>query len=90
VGGYRFGRITPYLQLERTDALGGVDPFFTPQAMPPSPLPATTPQDQTEVIFGTRIDTSVWSAVKAEYSLLHRDGPGTLDHTVTVNWSFGI
>ncbi len=90
VGGYRIGRITPYLQLERTDAMGGLDPFFTPQEMPPSPLPASTPQDQTEVIVGARIDTSVWSAIKAEYSLVRKDGPGTLDHAVTVNWSFGI
>jgi hypothetical protein len=90
VGGYRFGRITPYLQFERTDAMGGLDPFYTPQETPPSPLPPSTPQDQTEIIFGTRFDMSVWSAVKAEYSLLRKDGPGTLDHTVTVNWSFGI
>jgi hypothetical protein len=90
VGGYRIGRVTPYLQLERTDAMGGLDPFYTPQETPPSPLPGSTPQDQTEVIVGTRIDTSVWSAIKAEYSLLHKDGPDTFDHTVTVNWSFGI
>jgi hypothetical protein len=70
--------------------MGGLDPFYTPQETPPSPLPASTPQDQTEVIVGTRLDTSVWSALKAEYSLLFKDGPGTLDHTVTVNWSFGI
>jgi hypothetical protein len=90
VGGYRIGRFTPYLQLERTDAMGGLDPFYTPQETPPSPLPASTPQDQTEVIVGMRFDTSVWSAVKAEYSLLRKDGPETFDHTVTVNWSFGI
>jgi len=87
VGGYRFGRITPYVQLERTDAVKGPDPFFSPVA---GMTTLSSPRDQTELIVGTRVDTSVWSALKGEYSILRRDAEETIDHAVTLNWSFGI
>jgi hypothetical protein len=87
VAGYRFGRVTPFIQLERTDALGPPDPFYTP--VPDMPT-LSTPVDQTELLLGTRIDASVWSAIKAEYGLLRIDDASGFDHRVAVNWSFGI
>ena len=87
VAGYRFGRVTPYVQVERVDARGGGDPFYTP--MPDTPTPST-PADQTEVLVGTRFDTSVWSALKLEYSALRLDTRDAIDHSLMLNWSFGI
>lgn len=87
VAGYRFGRLTPYVQLERTAASGGVDPFFTP--MPGVPTPST-PVDTTEILVGGRVDTSVWSALKLEYGAMRLDEGGMIDHTLMLNWSFGI
>jgi len=87
VAGYRVGRITPYLLVERTDARGGVDPFYTP--VPGTPT-ASTPVDRTVVLVGARVDTSVWSAVKAEYRASRTDAGDGLDHEVALNWSFGI
>jgi hypothetical protein len=85
--GYRFGRLTPYLQLERTDERGGVDPFYTP--VPGMPTPST-PIDQTELLLGARFDPSVWSALKVEYRHTRIDAADGADHSLAVNWSFGI
>ena len=87
VAGYRFGRLTPYVQLERTAANGGVDPFYTPTPGMPT---ASSPVDTTEVLVGGRVDTSVWSALKLEYGAMRLDAGGAIDHTVMLNWSFGI
>jgi hypothetical protein len=87
VVGYRIGRITPYLLVERTDARGGIDPFYTP--VPGMPT-TSTPVDGTDVLVGARLDTSVWSALKAEYRASRVDGGDGLDHEVALNWSFGI
>lgn len=86
VAGYRIGRVTPYLMGERTDARGGLDPFYAPESMPTS----STPLDETRASVGARIDTSVWSALKAEYAARLIDNADGPDHTVTINWSFGI
>jgi hypothetical protein len=86
VAGYRIGRVTPYVMGERTDARGGMDPFYSPEGMPTS----STPWDETRFSLGARIDTSVWSALKAEYAMLLPDNADGPDHTVIINWSFGI
>jgi hypothetical protein len=88
VAGYRFGRLTPYLQLERMDSLGGVDPFYKSNTAMDDI--STLPSDLSEAIVGARIDLSVWSAVKAEYIVLRHDSGGRIDHAAAVNWSFGI
>jgi hypothetical protein len=85
--GYRFGRLTPYLQIERTDAHGEPDPYYTPVPDMPSP---STPVDQTELLLGFRVDPSVWSAIKLEYRLTSTDGAGEVGHALALNWSFGI
>jgi len=88
VAGYRIGRVTPYVLVERTDALGSrQDPFYTPDPTMPT---ASTPVDQTNAIGGVRLDVSVWSALKAEYGMLYPDDADGPDHTVMLNWSFGI
>jgi hypothetical protein len=88
VAGYRIGRVTPYVLVERTDALGSrVDPFYTPT---PGMTTPSTPVDQTNAIGGVRLDVSVWSALKAEYGMLYPDDADGPDHTVMLNWSFGI
>lgn len=85
--GYRVGRLTPYLQLERMDENGNPDPFYTP--FPGMPTPST-PIDQTEVLIGARFDPSVWSALKFEYRHTRVDAADGPDHSLSVNWSFGI
>jgi hypothetical protein len=87
VAGYRIGRITPYIQVERTDEHGDPDPFYTPMEGMRTP---SSPRDQTEALGGVRVDISVWSAIKAEYGALFPDGADGPDHTVMLNWSFGI
>jgi len=86
--GYRIGRLTPYTQIERTEARGdGIDPFYTP--VPDMPTPST-PIDRTEWIVGARLDPSIWSAIKVEYRLARADASDSSDHTFAINWSFGI
>jgi len=87
VMGYRFGRLTPYMQVERTDQHGGVDPFYTP--VPDMPTPST-PINATELLVGVRIDPSVWSALKLEYRMTSADAADGPDHSLAINWSFGI
>jgi len=87
VAGYRIGRVTPYVQIERTDKDGGVDPFYTP--VPDMPTPST-PVPQSELLLGARVDPSVWSALKLEYRLTRVDSRDGLDHGLSLNWSFGI
>jgi hypothetical protein len=87
VAGYRIGRITPYVQVERMDEHGDPDPFYTPMEGVRTP---SSPRDQTEALAGVRVDISVWSAIKAEYGALFPDGADGPDHTVMLNWSFGI
>ena len=87
VAGYRIGRVTPYVQVERTDEHGDPDPFYTPD---PGMTTPSSPRDQTEALAGVRVDVSVWSALKAEYGLLFPDDADGPDHTVMLNWSFGI
>jgi hypothetical protein len=87
VVGYRIGRVTPYAQVERTLHEGGVDPFYTP--VPDMPT-SSTPIDRSEALFGLRVDPSVWSAIKVEYRLGRADDVDGLDHTLAINWSFGI
>ena len=81
------GRLTPYVQVERTDSRGDPDPFYTP--VPDMPT-ASTPIDATEVLVGARVDVSVWSALKLEYRLTRRDAVDDPDHSLALNWSFGI
>jgi hypothetical protein len=85
--GYRVGRITPYTLVERTDARGGQDPFYTPV---PDMATTSTPVDSTALSLGARVDPSVWSAVKLEYRVIRTDNADELDQSVAVNWSFGI
>ncbi len=88
VAGYRIGRITPYAQVERTDKHGDTDdPFYTPIMGMPT---ISTPSDRTEALGGVRVDISVWSAIKAEYGILFPDDADGPDHTLMLNWSFGI
>jgi hypothetical protein len=92
VAGYRFGRLTPYVLLERTQTSDDPDPFYSPVE---GEMTRSTPLDQSEGRAGVRVDVSVWSAFKAEYGAILRDedtdarGKGP-DHTVMLNWSFGI
>jgi hypothetical protein len=85
--GYRFGRLTPYLQAERTDSFGELDPYFTP--VPDMPTPST-PIDRTSMLVGLRLDPSVWSALKLEYGVAATDATDQIDHSLALNWSFGI
>ena len=85
--GYRVGRVTPYLQVERTSRRGGIDPYYSPV---PDMMTPSTPVEQSELLLGTRIDPSVWSALKLEYRLTRTDAVDDLAHSLALNWSFGI
>jgi hypothetical protein len=84
--GYAFGRVTPYVELERIASKGGTDPFFNPGAMG-SPVLSF---DTVEGIFGLRLDLSDWTALKAEFRDTHAYDFKTTQYEGILNWSWGF
>lgn len=83
--GYTLGeRVTPYVGI---DIIQGADedPFFHPD---PPMSPAI---DMVELLGGTRIDVSTWSALKLELHVDHPfDATSENEYTGVINWSFGL
>jgi hypothetical protein len=84
--GYTFGRVTPYVEVERLDTSGPTpDPFFVPN--PAAPVAFNT----LEGIAGMRCDLSDWTAIKAEYRQTHYlDGFAGDFREGIINWSWGF
>jgi hypothetical protein len=85
VMGYSFAPLTPYIRLERIHHSGDPDAFFVP-----NPAAQAVDLDVGEGLVGLRVDTSTWSAIKAEYWFT-RDFDRRIDtHTALLAWACGI
>ena len=83
LAGYTFGRLTPYVEVERIASSGGADPFFT--------TADSSSFDTIAVIGGLRLDLSDWTALKAEYRQTHvYDNGGAESYQGLLNWSWGF
>jgi hypothetical protein len=82
---YSFAPVTPYIRLERIHHSGDPDAFFVPNPSAPG-----VDLDVNEGLVGLRVDTSTWSALKAEYWFT-RDFEHSIDtHSGLVSWACGI
>jgi hypothetical protein len=89
--GYAFGRLTPFLELERIASKGGTDPFLSNRVLLMGSVPSF---DTFGAIVGLRFDLSDWTALKVEYRQTQAYATlstpsGTLYEGV-LNWSWGF
>jgi hypothetical protein len=84
--GYSFGRVSPYVEVERIASSGptggGPDPFFV--------IPGAASFDTIQGILGVRYDLSDWTALKAEYRQTHDYITTGAVYQWLVNWSWGF
>ncbi len=86
VVGYALNFVTPYLEVSGIASSGSRDPFFIPD-----PSAGRSSLDELELIAGTRIDTSDWSALKFEYRFVNAKSQALVPrHEGVVNWSWGF
>ena len=86
--GYAFGRVTPYLEVERIGSRGGADPFLTIADL--GGTMGTASFDTIEGIGGVRLDITDWTAIKAEYRQTRARDQNTTVYEGVVNWSWGF
>ena len=84
--GYAFGRVTPYIEIERFASQGGLDPFLNPGSMDVTPGSF----DTVAGVFGTRVDLSNWSALKFEYRATRDTITAETSQMGLINWSWGF
>jgi hypothetical protein len=82
---YALGPVAPYIRVERIRHSGDPDAFFVPD-----PSARTVDLNVSEGLVGLRIDTSTWSAIKAEYSFSRERDYRIDTHAGVVSWACGI
>ena len=82
LAGYTFGRVTPYVEVERIASRGGADPFFVTMD--------SASFDTIQGIGGVRFDLSDWTAIKAEYRQTHAYDRASTTYQGLLNWSWGF
>ena len=84
--GYTFGRVTPYVEIERIASKGGPDPFLTITTAGSE----SGSFDTIEGIGGMRLDLTDWTALKAEYRQTRAQDTRTTVYEGVLNWSWGF
>ncbi|MEP7052900.1 MAG: hypothetical protein ABJB12_21220 [Pseudomonadota bacterium] len=82
---YSAGPVTPYVRVERIHHSGDPDAFLVPDPSAP-----TVDLDLSEGLLGLRMDTSTWSAIKAEYVFTRKHDLAIDTHAGLVSWACGI